>query len=89
MKSAKGPSNLHSPFSAPGLDSPLKVTFMEVVVIEVGVDVKCARVDGVKYDKVGEKSISITSAGNDWAVGVGKTTWSGDMVIEWYAGRPT
>ena len=56
---------------------------MEVVVIEVGVDVKCATTDGVKYDRVGEKIISITSAGNDWAVGVGKTTWSGDMIIEW------
>ena len=89
MKSAKGPSNLHSPFSAPGLDSPLKVTFMEVILIEVGVDVKCATTDGVRYDRVDEKSISITSAGNGWAVGVGKTTWSGDMIIEWYGSQPT
>ena len=82
MKSAKGPSSLHSPFSAPGLDSPLKVTFTEAVLIEVGVDVKCATADGVMYDRVDERSISITSAGNVWAAGVGKTTWSGDMIIE-------
>ena len=85
MKRANGPSNLHSPFSAPGLDSPLAVEFTE----EDGVDVsgECLRVDAAMYERVGEKTISTISAGNEWAVGVGRTTSSGDIILGWEAGR--
>ena len=85
MKRANGPSSLHSPFSAPGLDSRLAVEFIE----EVGVEVsgECLRVDAAMYERVGEKTISTISAGNEWAVGVGRTTSSGDMILDWEAGR--
>ena len=85
MKRANGPSNLHSPFSAPGLDSRLAVDFIE----EVGVEVsgECLMVDAATYERVGEKTISTISAGSEWAVGVGRTTSSGDMILDWEAGR--
>lgn len=85
MKRANGPSSLHSPSSAPGLDSPLAVEFIE----EVGVEVNegCLRVDAAMYERVGEKTISTISAGNEWAVGVGRTTSSGDMILDWESDR--
>ena len=85
MKRANGPSSLHSPFSAPGLDSRLAVEFIE----EIGVEVsgECLRVDAAMYERVGEKTISTISAGNEWAVGVGSTTSSGDIILAWEAGR--
>ena len=85
MKRAKGPSSLHSPFSAPGLDSPLAIEFIEEVGEEVNEE--CLRVDAAMYERVGEKTISTISAGNDWAVGVGRTTSSGDMILDWKAGK--
>ena len=85
MKRAKGPSSLHSPFSAPGLDSLPDVGIIE----EVGVDVvgECLWVDVATYERVGKKIISTNSAGNEWAVGVGRTMSSGDMIVGWEAGR--
>ena len=85
MKRANGPSSLHSPFSAPGLDSRLAVEVIE----EVGVEVsgEYLRVDAAMYERVGEKTISTISAGNEWAVGVGRTTSSGDMILDREAGR--
>ena len=78
MKRANGPSSLHSPFSAPGLDSLLAVELIEEVGVEVSEE--CLRVDAAMYESVGEKTISTISAGNEWAVGVGRTTSSGDMI---------
>lgn len=88
MKRAKGPSSLHSPFSAPGLDSPPDVKFMGEVGAMVEVDTDFLRVDAAMYDNVGEKTSSTSSAGNEWAAGVGRTTSSGDMIVEGWAGRP-
>lgn len=82
MKRAKGPSSLHSPFSAPGLGSPPDVKFMGEVGAVVEIDDECLRVDAAMYDKVGDKTISTISAGSEWAAGVGRTTSSGDMVQE-------
>ena len=87
MKRAKGPSSLHSPFSAPGLDSPPNVRFRGEVRVVGKVDADCSSVDAAIYDRVGEKTISTISAGNEWAGGVGKTTPSGDMILEGQAGR--
>ncbi len=81
MKRAKGPSNLHSPFSAPGLDSPPDVELMAEVGVMVEIDGESLRVDAAMYDKVGDKTISTISAGSEWAAGVGKTTSSGDMIL--------
>lgn len=75
MKRAKGPSSLHSPFSAPGLDSAPDVEFMG----EVGVMVEMGAEDAAMYDKVGKKTISTISAGNECAAGVGRSTSSGDI----------
>lgn len=82
MKRAKGPSNLHSPFSEPGLDSPPDVELMEEVGIMVEVEGESLRVDAAMYDKVGDKTISTISGGSEWAAGVGKTTSSGDIILE-------
>ena len=87
MKRAKGPSSLHSPFSAPALDSPADVRFLEEVRVVVEVNAECPRVDAVTYDRVGEKTMSMISTGNEWAVGVGKATSSGDMILGRQAGR--
>lgn len=87
MKRAKGPSSAHSPFSAPGLDSPLDVKFIGEVGVMVERDDECLKVDAAMYERVGEKTISTISAGNEWAAGVGRTTSSGDMVL-WGTGRP-
>ena len=73
MKRANGPSSLHSPFSAPGLDSAPDVEFMG------GVGVMVDAEDAAMYDKVGENTISTISAGNEWAAGVGRKTSSGDI----------
>lgn len=78
MKRAKGPSSLHSPFSAPGLDSAPDVEFIG----EVGVMVEMDAADAAMYDRVGKKTISTISAGSEWAAGVGRTTSSGDMILE-------
>ena len=77
MKRAKGPSNLHSPFSAPGLESPPDAKFIEEFGVMEGNDAECLRVDAAR---VGEKTISAISAGNERAAGVGKTTSSRDMI---------
>ena len=87
MKRAKGPNSLHSPFSAPGLDSPPDVKFMREIGVMVEMGAECLSVDAAMYDKVGEKTISTISAGNEWAAGVGRTTSSGDIIQEG-AGRP-
>ena len=87
MKRAKGPSSLHSPFSVPGLELPADVRFIEEVRVMVEVNAERPRVDAVTYDRVGEKTMSIISAGNEWAVGVGKAISSGDMTLGWQAGR--
>ena len=87
MKRAKGPSSLHSPFSAPGLDSPPNVRFRGEVGVVVEIDADCLSVDAAMYERVGEKTISTISAGNEWAGGVGKTTPLGDMILEGQAGR--
>ena len=65
MKRAKGPSNLHSPFSAPGLDWPLDVKFIGEVGVVVEVDAESLRVDAAIYERVGERTISTISAGNE------------------------
>ena len=65
MKRAKGPSNLHSPFSAPGLDSLPDVELMEEVGVMVEVEGESLRVDAAMYDKVGDKTISTISAGSE------------------------
>lgn len=80
MKRAKGPKSLHSPFSAPGLESPLDVMFKIEVGIMVEVDAECLRVVAAMYEKVGDKTISTISAGSEWAAGVGRSTSSGDMI---------
>lgn len=54
----------------------------------VEVDADFLRVDAAMYDNVGEKTSSTSSAGNEWAAGVGRTTSSGDMIVEGWAGRP-
>ena len=48
---------------------------------------ECLRVDAAMYERVGEKRISTISAGNEWVVGVGRSTSSGDMILDWEAGR--
>ena len=65
MKRAKGPRSLHSPFSAPGLDSPPDVRFIGEVEEMVEMDAECLRVDAVIYDRVGERTISTISAGKE------------------------
>ncbi len=82
MKRANGPSNLHSPFSAPGLDSPPDVKFIEEGGVMVENDPDCPRVDAAMNGRVGEKTISTISAGKEWAAGVGRTPSSGDMMLE-------
>ena len=82
MKRAKGPSSLHSPFSAPGLDSPPAVNVIGEVGDMVDIDTVCLRVDTARYDKVGDRTSSTTSTGKEWAVGVGRTASSGDIVRE-------
>lgn len=84
MKRAKGPNSLHSPFSAPGLDSAPDVRFVG----DVGIMVEMDAEDAAMYDNVGEKTISTISAGNEWAAGVGKNISSGDMILEWEADQP-
>lgn len=85
MKRAKGPSSLHSPFSAPGLDSPPDVIFEVGAMVEV--ERGCLGVDAATYERAGEKSMPTISAGKEWAVGVGRSTSSGDMILEWQTGR--
>lgn len=87
MKRAKGPNNLHSPFSAPGLDSPPEVKFIAEVGVVVEVEAEWPRVDAARYDRVGEKTNSTISAGSEWVAGVGRTTSSGDMFLDGQAGR--
>lgn len=82
MKRAKGPSNLHSPFSAPDLDSPPDVRFNGEVGFAVDKDVECLGVDAAMCARVGEKTISIISEGKEWPAGVGMTTSSGDMMLK-------
>lgn len=53
----------------------------------VEVDAGCISVDAATYERVDEKTISTISAGKEWAVGVGRTTSSGDMILEWQTGR--
>lgn len=53
----------------------------------VEVDAGCLSVDAARYERVGEKTISTISAGKEWAVGVGRTTSSGDMILEWQIER--
>ena len=85
MKRANGPSSLHSPFSAPGLDSPPDVISEVGVMAEV--DAGCLNVDAATYERVGEKTIFTISAGKEWAVDVGRNTSSGDMILKWQTGR--
>ena len=65
MKRANGPSSLHSPFSAPGLDSPLDVEVIGEVGVMAVIDAECLSVDAATYDRVGEKTISTISVGNE------------------------
>ena len=53
----------------------------------VEVDAGCISVDAATYERVDEKTISTISAGKERAVGVGRTTSSGDMILEWQTGR--
>lgn len=82
MKRAKGPSNLHSPFSAPGRDSPPDVKFIEGVRFTAEAEAACLRVDAAMYERVGERTISTISAGKEWAAGVGTRTSLGDIILE-------
>ena len=41
-----------------------------------------AEVDAAMYERVGEKTIPINSAGREWAGLVGSTKSSGDIILE-------
>ena len=82
MKRAKGPSNLHSPFSVPGLDSPPDTKYCEEFGVVEESDTECLRVDVGMYEGVGERIIAAISVGNEWVAGVGRITSSGDMISD-------
>ena len=45
-------------------------------------DAEYLLVDAAMYERVGEKTISAISAGNEWAAGVGRTTSWDDIISE-------
>ena len=82
MKRAKGPSSLHSPFSAPGLDSPPEDKLNGEVGVMVEIEAECLRVAAARYDRVGGRTSPTISAGSEWVAEVGRPTSSGDMFLE-------
>lgn len=67
MKSANGPSNLHSPPSAPGLESPPPVEFEAAVAIaSMALEVvEEAKDDDINAGAVDEAAIIASPAGSD------------------------
>lgn len=63
---------MHSPFSAPDLDSPPDVLLDEAAVAMAENAADWLNVADAIYDKVGERRISATSAGSDCEGAVGR-----------------
>lgn len=75
MNRAKGPSSLHSPFSAPGLDSSPEVEFVDDSDVMAEMTAEWV-VDVARYEDVDERNIAAISEGSDWTSDVEGAAWS-------------